>query len=824
MKRGTIPGKMLALLLAAALIGAFGWAAPARAAAAGSGEISDVVKQVTASVVAIIGKPAEDAGKPSNRFDLAHGTGVVVRADGYIITNAHVVKNMSNIVVVTSDGTSYPGKTTHYDEESDLALVKIEAAGLKAAEFAKPSDVLVGETVMAIGTPISFALRNSVTVGIISGLERAVQSKYQLLQTDAAINPGNSGGALVNRKGQVVGINTMKFVDSSIDSLGFAIPVDTVQYVLHHFFTYGKVMRPYLGVELEESWEAVVGLPTEEELRVAYVDPDSPAAVAGIKQGDTLLKFDQASVKTTIQFNELMKNYLPKQSVQITLKSGGQTVTRKVVLGEEEGSGEGWVKTSDGSYIDSDRGKTRIGDSHFGWSLKYPAGLIKARQSDEGNTVLFADSKSEFALSVSVEERMSEDLSPVGLIRKAVERSGDILLEKRYVEQGDSSYAKVVGKTTEGSYYQTRAFLKGDKVYYLLLYVQNEENYKNSFKHNMYADLLDSFRLTFDTKDEALKDISIYKEGDVPYTNEYGLTLELPADWTESEYADLPTYLNKDETVQVTVKVTSASSGDTLDAWTEREQKQFEDQYVESSREAGSWHELELAGGIPAKQARFGAYQGEAWEYLHSIYFIKDKYKYEIAVSYDEKNEGDEMQSFLRKLVKSLSLSKEAMNSSLGVIQDESELLDPNRKLTVRNAKYKYSVQVPETWEYLSGYFAKEDRPEATFLFTGGKFQISADDRGRFDDVVKNLEQSYKKSSENDPLFLYESMDETIFDMPGKAFQVTYKKKKDPYEERVYVFAKGNIVYTVTMRLEDASHTESNASRLEQAFRSITFD
>jgi S1-C subfamily serine protease len=822
MKRGTIPVKALLWLLIVGLVCAFGGASPVSAADAN--EIPNVIQQVTSSVVAVIGKPGEDAGKQSNRFDLAHGTGVIVRSDGYIVTNAHVVEDMSNIVVVTSDGKSYSGKTTHFDEESDLALVKIEATGLKPAVFASASDVKVGETVIAIGTPISFALRNSVTVGIVSGLERAVNSKYQLLQTDAAINPGNSGGALVNMKGKVVGINTMKFADYSIDSLGFAIPVDTVQYVLDHFFTYGKVMRPYLGVELEESWEAVVGLPTEEELRVAYVDPDSPAANAGIKQGDVLVKFDQSSVKTIIEFNELMKKYLPKQSVKVTLRSGGQTVIREVVLSKDASSGSDWVRTSDGSYIDSDRGKTRIGDSHFGWSLKYPAGLIEARQSEEGNTVMFADSKGEFALSVTVEEKQSADLSPVGLIRKALAKSGDLVLEKQYVDRSEGSYAKIVGKTSSDSYYETRAFLKGSNIYYLMLYVQNEENYKNSFKQNTYLDLLDSFRLTFDAKDDALKDISVYKDGDTSYTNEYGLTFELPSDWSESTYADEPTYTNKDNTVQAAFRVTSASSGDTLDAWTEREQKRFKDSYVESSRKVNGWHEFELGGGIQAKENRYSSALGDDWESRHTIYFIKDKYKYEIDVTFFEEDGGADLEEFLRKLKASLSVSKDDMNTRLGFIQDENELLDPDRTITVRNAKYKYSVKIPETWESVSGYYGAEGEADVSYMFAGGSFEIVADDRGKLVDVVEDLEQSYKKSAENDNKFKFEMTDATIFGQPAKKFDIEYKTKKAPYKETVYVFAKGSIVYTVTMQLDDAARTEANASRMERAFGSIVLD
>lgn len=821
MKRGAWPVKMCLWLLIAAVAGLTGGTVPA--AAAVSEDIPGVIQQVSPSVVAIIGKPGELDGKPANRFDLAHGTGVVVKSNGYIVTNAHVVKDMTHIVVVTSDGKSYSGKTTHFDEESDLALVKIAADGLRQATFASPSDIKVGETVVAIGTPISFALRNSVTVGIVSGLERAVNSKYQLLQTDAAINPGNSGGALVNMRGQVVGINTMKFIDDSIDSLGFAIPVDTVQYVLDHFYKYGKVMRPYLGLELEESWEAVVGLPTQEELRVAYVDPDSPAAKAGIKQGDQLVSFDGSKVKTLVEFNELMKHYLPKQTVQVTLKSGGQTVTRDVTLGEDESGSSEWAQSPDGDSIDSDRGKTKIGDSHFGWSMKYPAGLIKAQQSDDGDMVTFADSKGEFALIVAVEEKQSEDMSHAGLLRKIAGKTNDTVLEKRYVEQGEHSYAKVVAKTDEDAYYQVRAFLKGDKIYYMTFYVENGENYKNGLKQNTYLDLLGSFRLSFDAKDDELKDISVFKSGDEFYTTGYGLAFELPSDWRESEYGDSLTYWNEDGNVHMRVGVTSASSGDTLEKWTERKEKQFADSYAESYRTVSGWNDLQLGDSLAAKENRFSWTFGDEWESRHSIYFIKDKYKYEIDIQFPKEEEGEELEQLIGKFISSFSFPKEEIHLGLGFIQDEEEWLDPDRTVTIRNEKYKYSVKVPETWETMFGYYGEESA-ELTYTFTGGKFEIEAAERGTLEQSIKNLELSYKKSSENDSEFQYNSADETVFGLDGKKFEVAYKKKDRPYEETVYLFTKGNIVYTVSMRLDDAAHTESNAERLRQAFQSIVLD
>nr|WP_245590306.1 trypsin-like peptidase domain-containing protein [Cohnella panacarvi] len=297
-----------------------------------SSAVPDVIKKVSPSVVAIIGKPDDEYA--DNRFSLAHGTGVIVKKDGWIVTNAHVVKDMKQIVVVTADGQEYEGTRKQIDEKSDLALVKINKTGLKPAVFApSPLKLNVGETAIAIGTPVSFTLRNTATVGVISGMNRSVSSDYNLIQTDAAINPGNSGGPLINLKGEVIGINSMKFVDVDIDSIGFAIPADTVQYVLNHFYKYGKVKRASLGLELEESWSAVVGLPTEEPMTVVSV-PSGNAGKSGIKAGDQMLAVNDRELYSQVELTELLKAYLPGDTVQVTVLSDGDLVTRKLVLSE----------------------------------------------------------------------------------------------------------------------------------------------------------------------------------------------------------------------------------------------------------------------------------------------------------------------------------------------------------------------------------------------------------------------------------------------------------------------------------------------------------
>lgn len=300
----------------------------------GNEAIPKVIEKVSPSVVGIIGKSTEvQEGASSDRYNLAHGTGVIIRSNGWIVTNAHVIDGLTDPVVVTTDGNTYKITKTYSDALSDLALIKINAKSLKPASFAKASNISVGETVIAIGTPISFSLRNSATVGVISGLNRGVEETYRLIQTDTAINPGNSGGPLVNLKGEVVGINSMKFSAVGIESLGFSIPVDTVQYIINQFFEYGKIKRASLGLQLEESWSAIVGLPTDDPLTITGVlSPE--AKKAKIKEGDVIYNVAGTRVSSVVDINELLKKYLPGQKVKLLMQTDGDIVTRTLVLAD----------------------------------------------------------------------------------------------------------------------------------------------------------------------------------------------------------------------------------------------------------------------------------------------------------------------------------------------------------------------------------------------------------------------------------------------------------------------------------------------------------
>ena len=220
----------------------------------------------------------------------------------------------------------------YIDEDTDLAIVKIKKIGLPVVKFANSEDIVVGKQVIAIGTPITFSLRNSATVGHISGLNRSVGEPYRLVQTDTAITHGNSGGALINMNGELVGITSSGYSGTNTN---FAVPVDTVKYVLNQFELYGKVRHISFGAEFQEDWLAELGVPSEAGLTIKGLEKSSPLAKASFKTGDVLVSVDDVAINSIVELNELMKNYLPGDTVKVGVKTNGEIKYADIVLDEK---------------------------------------------------------------------------------------------------------------------------------------------------------------------------------------------------------------------------------------------------------------------------------------------------------------------------------------------------------------------------------------------------------------------------------------------------------------------------------------------------------
>jgi serine protease Do len=269
----------------------------------------------------------------------ALGSGFVWSSDGIIVTNNHVLEGASRITVNFQDGTQLPARLIGVDPDSDLAVLRVDAKGLVAAPIGTSSDLMIGETVVAVGNP--FGLSGTVTTGVVSALGRSVPSKEQgrtftdFIQTDASINPGNSGGPLLNIEGKVIGINTAIYANAQ--GIGFAIPVDRARKVIQDLLRYGQVRNAWIG--------AVTSTLTPEEARrigaqarsgalVARIFGGSPAATAGLQPGDVITAVGGRAVDSREAFSTLTATAAPGQSIDLTVMRGGSTRTVAVHAAE----------------------------------------------------------------------------------------------------------------------------------------------------------------------------------------------------------------------------------------------------------------------------------------------------------------------------------------------------------------------------------------------------------------------------------------------------------------------------------------------------------
>ncbi len=275
----------------------------------------------------------------------SEGSGIIYSEDGYIITNYHVIADALNSSIATvkvtlSNEEEYEAEIVGSDETTDLALLKIDAKDLTAAKFGKSSELNVGEYAIAIGNPLGREFAGSVTVGYISALNRSINSdgrSYKVIQTDAAINPGNSGGALVNSKGEVIGINTAKINDTSVEGLGFAIPSDDALVIIEELKISGKIIRPYIGIygiDLDEMTAKRNNL--EVGIYVYQIQTGSPAHEAGVQKGDVIVEFDGKEVKTTQELNEIKNTHKIGDKVHIKVYRKGEYKEGDIVLGSDE--------------------------------------------------------------------------------------------------------------------------------------------------------------------------------------------------------------------------------------------------------------------------------------------------------------------------------------------------------------------------------------------------------------------------------------------------------------------------------------------------------
>ena len=266
------------------------------------------------------------------------GSGFILTADGFVMTNAHVVEGADEVIVTLTDNREYKAKIIGADKRTDVAVVKIEATGLQAVKIGDSNRLRVGEWVMAIGSP--FGLENTVTAGIVSAKQRDTGDYLPFIQTDVAINPGNSGGPLINMRGEVIGINSQIYSRSGgFQGISFAIPMDEASRVSDQLRASGKVTRGRIGVQIDQVSKDVaesIGLGKAQGALVRGVEAGAPADKAGIEAGDIITKFDGKAIEKSTDLPRLVGNVKPGTKSVVTVFRRGASKDLSVVVAEVE--------------------------------------------------------------------------------------------------------------------------------------------------------------------------------------------------------------------------------------------------------------------------------------------------------------------------------------------------------------------------------------------------------------------------------------------------------------------------------------------------------
>ncbi|MFN9838804.1 MAG: HhoA/HhoB/HtrA family serine endopeptidase [Pseudanabaena sp.] len=279
---------------------------------------------------------------PRERVERGTGSGFIINKEGDIITNAHVVSGADKVTVILKDGRQIEGKVIGSDELTDIAVVQVKPDNLPTVSLGSSANLQPGDWAIAIGNPLG--LDNTVTAGIISAIGRnsgqiGVDKRVSFIQTDAAINPGNSGGPLLNQNGEVIGVNTA--IIQGAQGLGFAIPIETAQRIAKQLIANGKVSRAYLGIQMvtvdpnvkrqvNQDTEFGIQISEDKGVLITRVVDDSPAAKAGAKRGDVIVRFNDKEILTADQVTQLVEDRAVGDKIRMEVKRAGQTVALNV--------------------------------------------------------------------------------------------------------------------------------------------------------------------------------------------------------------------------------------------------------------------------------------------------------------------------------------------------------------------------------------------------------------------------------------------------------------------------------------------------------------
>lgn len=490
-------------------------------------------------------------------------------------------------------------------------------------------------------------------------------------------------------------------------------------------------------------------------------------------------------------------------------KIGKDTKTKETVITGTRASGAAGSETG----IDSDYGKTKVGDSYLGWSMNYPAGLIQTNQSDDGSFVIWADAKQASSVIVTTEQ-VTDQLTTEELRDELYEWLGsdEVTLDKRTITVGGVSFEKLVTKTKERKMlFEYRVTQKGDFLYIVMAGVQGTDK----TVLDSYQTLLNSFTPSFNTSDKALKDITKVKNGQITFHNEdYGMTVKLPTGWYQDRESASPSFFSKDGLL--TLEITSLVEGDTAEKWLQRRQAIVHDHLLPSYIRNEGTSTIELQDGSALVYTYEFTLDQKTWQTTNEVFLIKGNYRYALDFIYLNKTDGAG-QALFQTTMASIDLDTAYVEANFGLVEDDYDNIDRNKKVSKKSNTYGYSIELPAFWY---GYESDFESDFVLYLNNSNGLIIEVYEDQDTAGLNSTLRDYFK-----DKGFTVESSSNVSVN--GKTVSKLVSKGKSasgiPVTETIYAFEHRGNVILVTTSILDAYATTSVLKYYDDVIQSIKF-
>lgn len=465
------------------------------------------------------------------------------------------------------------------------------------------------------------------------------------------------------------------------------------------------------------------------------------------------------------------------------------------------------------SGIDSDVGKTRIGNSYFEWSMNYPPGLVVGDSGGNENVATFMSAENDYYLEVhaSPQEVL---LDPEGLLENLVrssEEGGETVLDREVVPEAKVPYARIVSKDSSGALWEGRQYYADGRLYEIYLTDDNAVNYKDL---DQYVVLLDSFQPSYNSSDKSIRDLSTVTNGQREgYNEDYGISLLVPADWSVD---DQHLYYESKQGSYLRVKVSSAPAGSTLESWSRELESQLRDTFVTEAYTLKNG----IAGkvsGEPVLINEIGLNPGSGWNTEYQILLLKNGYRYYFEYRAESGQDSDKAR--FTDVLNSIDIDFAQIKENFGRLETDDYALLSTKSVTKISKAYGYSVDIPRLWTPYQDIFESQT---VEYRFTGGRFQIYASPDVTMEYAVSQL-QSYYQNTKKDPKGpQVKSVEETTFaGVPATILTVQQTRNSIPVSTRNIIFGKNDVVYTITVTLNDANATASQQAVLERVLGSF---